>query len=86
MSQKEPKTSKKSVLGPTRVNGTTRCKEEAEKRLSGQRGPQGTSPDSGRKTPNLTARNAGQHRATFFFLIKKQFWGPHRAARGILVP
>ena len=28
----------------------------------------------------------GTAQSHFFFLIKKQFWGPHRAARGILVP
>ena len=42
--KKELKTSKKSVLGTARVNGTTRCKEEADKHLSGQRGPQGDEP------------------------------------------
>lgn len=73
--KKEPKTRKKSVTVTAKVKGTTGCKEEADKCLSGQRDPQGTAPDSGGKTPNLTARNVGQHRATLSFKLKNNCWG-----------
>ena len=63
------------VTVTAKVKGTTGCKEEADKCLSGQRDPQGTGPDSGSKTPNLTAQNVGQHRATLSFKLKNNCWG-----------